>query len=144
MLQDDCALIVDVQSDTFPIQDFNHLVLLLHDNDSCELVYVWQLAGFQSRLTANHDPMSQEKWTVGPGLAQSSGVSVACTVTSVPTILTAAADADYAVPIRTADEEIVNESLMNLLKKLTMRIPSVVCRWSSDRRPFDAVSFGDD
>ncbi|KAJ5336105.1 uncharacterized protein N7506_004127 [Penicillium brevicompactum] len=64
MLQDDCALIVDVQSDTSPIQDFNHLVLLLHDNDSCELVYVWQLAGFQSRLTANHDPMSQEKWTM--------------------------------------------------------------------------------
>ncbi|CAI7588926.1 unnamed protein product [Penicillium bialowiezense] len=41
------------------------------------------------------------------------------------------------------DEQIVNESLMNLLKTLTMRIPSVACRWSSGRRPFNAVSFGD-
>jgi hypothetical protein len=80
--------------------------------------------------------------SVGPGHAQSSGVSVASTVTSVPTILTAAADVDYVVPSRTADEQIVNESLMNLLKTLTMRIPSVACRWSSGRRPFNAVSFG--
>jgi hypothetical protein len=79
---------------------------------------------------------------VGPGHAQGSGVSVASTVTSVPTILTAAADVDYVVPSRMADEQIVNESLMNLLKTLTVRIPSVACRWSSDRRPFNAVSFG--
>lgn len=57
MLQNDCVLVVDVQSDTSPIQDYNHLVLLLHSDDSCELVYVWQLAGFQSRLTATHEPM---------------------------------------------------------------------------------------
>ncbi|CAI7594441.1 unnamed protein product [Penicillium viridicatum] len=81
--------------------------------------------------------------SVGPGHAQGSEVSVASTVTSVPTILTAAADVDYVVPSRTADEQIVNESLMNLLKTLTMRIPSVACRWSSGRRPFNAVSFGD-
>lgn len=80
--------------------------------------------------------------SVGPGHAQSSGVSVASTVTCVPTILTAAADVDYVPPSRTADEQIVNESLMNLLKTLTMRIPSVACRWSSGRRPFNAVSFG--
>ncbi|CAG8359254.1 unnamed protein product [Penicillium salamii] len=79
---------------------------------------------------------------VGPEHAQSTGVSVASSVTSVPTILTAAADVDYVEPSRTADEQIVNESLMNLLKTLTMRIPSVACRWSSGRRPFNAVSFG--
>jgi hypothetical protein len=87
-------------------------------------------------------PFGASHTSVGPGHAQGSGVSVASTVTSVPTILTAAADVDYVVPSRMADEQIVNESLMNLLKTLTVRIPSVACRWSSDRRPFNAVSFG--
>ncbi|KAJ5334527.1 hypothetical protein N7452_006930 [Penicillium brevicompactum] len=67
-----------------------------------------------------------------------------CSYTKTTHANWSAADADNAVPIRTADEQIVDESLMNLLKTLTMRIPSVVYRWSSGRRPFDAVSFGDD
>lgn len=64
MLEDECTLFVDVQSDTSPIQDFNHLVLLLHDDKAGKLVYIWQLAGFQSRLNANHDPMTEETWTM--------------------------------------------------------------------------------
>jgi hypothetical protein len=71
--------------------------------------------------------------SVGPGHAQGSGVSVASTVTSVPTILTAAADVDYVVPSRMADEQIVNESLMNLLKTLTMRIWPVDGALTGDR-----------
>ncbi|KAJ5969792.1 hypothetical protein N7501_006040 [Penicillium viridicatum] len=43
-------------------------------------------------------PSGVSHTSVGPGHTQGSGVSVASTVTSVPTILTAAADVDYVVP----------------------------------------------
>ncbi|KAJ5338112.1 hypothetical protein N7452_004840 [Penicillium brevicompactum] len=65
MVEDDRVLMVDIQSDTSPLTDFNHLVLLLQDDGApAQLAYVWQLAGFQSRMSAEHEPMSEQTWSM--------------------------------------------------------------------------------
>ena len=65
------------------------------------------------------------------------------TASTGPTDVTAAADADPPLNMRTSDEQIVNDALLHLLKALTMNVPGVSCRWSSARAPFERVRFGD-
>ncbi|KAJ5340979.1 hypothetical protein N7541_010103 [Penicillium brevicompactum] len=65
MAENDCTLTVDIQSDTSALADFNHLVLLLQDDGApAQLAYVWQLARFQSRMSAEHEPMSEKAWSI--------------------------------------------------------------------------------
>jgi hypothetical protein len=43
---------------------------------------------------------------------------------------------------KTKDEQIVNDSVTQLLKILTMYIPDVRCRWTTHRTPFPSVELG--
>ncbi|KAJ5372826.1 hypothetical protein N7517_004832 [Penicillium concentricum] len=97
------------------------------------------------QLPRAQNPSSQSEAGVAHGSsghAQSSALSASSGHTSLPTILTAAADAGWAIPCQTVDEQVINDSLMNLLEAPTINVPEVDCRWTSARRPFGTVSFG--
>ncbi|KAJ5138910.1 uncharacterized protein N7515_003758 [Penicillium bovifimosum] len=55
---------------------------------------------------------------------------------------TATTYASWIVPSRSKDEQIVNEALTELLRALTLNIPDIACRWTSARRPFATLQFG--
>lgn len=54
-----------------------------------------------------------------------------------------AASAQEGITFQKAkDEQIVNDSVISLLKALTINIDRVECRWSSHRNPFSSVKLG--
>ncbi|KAJ5508534.1 hypothetical protein N7527_010677 [Penicillium freii] len=55
---------------------------------------------------------------------------------------TATTYASWMIPSRSKDEQIVNEALTELLRALTLNIPDIACRWTSARRPFATLQFG--
>ena len=64
-------------------------------------------------------------------------------ISSLPSAVTAAAEAEGQFYEKTKDEQIVNESLMSFLKALTINISGVRCHWTSARELFHSVQSGD-
>ncbi|KAJ5551599.1 hypothetical protein N7535_000456 [Penicillium sp. DV-2018c] len=97
------------------------------------------------RPRSRQDPSSQSGSQSQPAVGSSTHLAVSGAREAPSPAAAALSPSSFAPSAsgpRIMDEQIVNEALTEVLRALTLNIPDIACRWTSARRPFATLQFG--